>query len=225
MKNSEQTQQRLIDRLTGILQEQYALRLEIIGRKITQVFYHCDTGSRHIHIPDMKVLHLPHGCLWIRTDTGRFYKIATDYLSWNKVDRGILLQEADKKTMTGHAQTIRNRSRLACWRPLLDQKITIAEWNWKGIHNAGHNKGRTISSSYIIDQMFKESLYPESLILHFENNQKIHLIAADPDEKIEGTKRYNLLTAGQEMMVFFCQGKLSEWGLGKTGFEIAQGKS
>ena len=49
------------------------------------------------------------------------------------------------------------------------------------------NEG-AINRSFILDQMFKESLYPENLIFHFENNQKMHIIAADPDEKIEGTK-------------------------------------
>jgi len=225
MKKAKQSNKKSTKHLGQVIEEQYLLRLEIIGQKITQVFYHFNSEQNQVHISDMKILHLPLGCLWIKTDNGNMYKIGSNFLSWNELDRGILLEKADKDTAVKNLKSVRNRSRLACWQHLINKKITIAEWNWKGIHNMDQQNSGTISRNFLMDQMFKESLYPENLILHFENNQKMHIIAADPDEKIEGTKRYNLITAGQELMVFFCQDKLAEWGLSKKGFEIAIGNS
>ena len=220
MKKIELIQKDLIARLDKLIQNQYLLRLEIIGRKISSVFYHYEPGKKDIHIPDMKILHLPMGCLWIKTDNGNIYKIVTSYLYWNKLDHGILLERVDANRLSIDFKSAINRSKLSCWRPLLDNKITIAEWNWKGGHKLVQEKNRIISRSYMLDQVLKEGLYPEKITLHFENMKKLYIIAADPDEIIPGTKKYNLISAGQEIMVFFCQNKLKDWGLSNPGFEI-----
>ncbi len=81
------------------------------------------------------------------------------------------------------------------------------------------NKNK-IDRNTILDQIEHNSYYPENITLHFENKQKLIIVAADPDEEIPGTKRYNLLTAGSELMVFFSKDKLNQWGLTNPGFEI-----
>ena len=150
MKNIKLIQKEQIKNLDKLIKDQYLLRLEIIGRKITHVYHHFDLGKKSIHISDMKILHLPIGYLWIKTDNGNMYKIGTNFLSWNDLDRGVLLEEIDKRNIPSDIKSVPNRSRLACWRPLLNQKITIAEWNWKGIHNMEQQNGGAISRNFLM---------------------------------------------------------------------------
>lgn len=202
------------------IRQQFAIRQELIGESITDVYYIPKAEGWGIDIKDETAIHLPYGNLTFQTTSGNTYRINTSYQTWCGGIFGIMLEKINTKGEPDPSVSLENQLLLdEKWDSVKTAKINAIQWYWKRDKIYKPDKQK-FTVDKVREYLFEDSFTPESLVFLFDNGKKIFFFALEPDEEFPKKNTYNLLGGGEEIMIFFDEGKLDRWNITSLGFEI-----
>jgi hypothetical protein len=200
--------------------EQFLIRSEMIGHHILSVYYTSKLEAWDFDIKDESVIHVPTGILTIKLSNGNYYQLNTNYQDLSGGSYGILIDKIEEKSFLRQKFDLDTDyfSELKRWDKF--KKISIDSIKWKWNAKGKIYKRGTVLALKKITEDFIYNFVPESLVLKFDNNETIHILALEPDAEIPDKETYTLLSCGEEFMIFLDENKLEKWDLSNLGFEI-----
>ena len=204
-----------------LIKEQSLIRNDMLGHSISSIYYTPKLDAWNIDIKDENIIHLPMGVVTLVLSNGKHYQINTNYQSWSGRSFGVLLKKLEKEEFTKNKLELDkdyyNKEHI--WSPFQDVLITKVNWNWKTKLEEPKN-GKKLSLSLASKYIFEDYFVPESLILEFENKEKVFFFGLEPDEKKTYNNTYSLIRGGEELIIFLNENKLERWNLKNIGFQI-----
>ncbi len=188
----------------------------MIGKGIDAIYYAPKVEGWE-EIKDKEVIHVPMGFLTIQLSDTTFYKLNTDYQSWCGGIFGIQIERIQAKEFfeNKYVQDENNLNVNKNWQAIAGQRIRNIKWYWKTDSNEVLD-GTVLNDEDALEFLFEDLFLPESIVFTFENNKKVYFSAFAPDSD------YKLITGAEEIMIFFDEAKLLQWGIASKGFEIEQ---